>query len=549
MGQERVNDRQAVIDAAIDKYLTYVAPADRARTEEFLRGKFLDSNNETVTADTALAEIQQWSGTQLPGTMTNEQKADAVKAISNAASNAHSVAASFDTEAYGEYIAGRSAQIEADKAAQEDQERVNDRQVVIDAAIDKYLTYVAPADKAEAEESLRAQFADSSNETRTAGTALAEIQSWSGTQLPDTMTSEQKTDAIKAISNAASNAHSVATFDTAAYGEYAAGMSTRIAADKAAQILEDKNTTKMMISNEQSQGKDLDGDGKVGYVKLADFEKKDVKGAFDKKQAELQAAIQQDGPDSGALAQYNQSVKDESNVKKAVVAVETKIEDNKAPGAWAGVPKSIAQAEQRDTNSQLQQEKAKVQEFGVAVAGMTPAEREDLNKFFTMAKDDPEGTKKFVQSAQAKEKQVALVDEQIKANTVASFGNAVPKGVAQAEQRDANAQLQQEKAAIVAAPLNPDVNPAYVSSMNPTGSIQKDKELKAFFAGVKKEEDAKKAAAQVQAQADKEEQQWLASKKAAPPKKPSGGTTAITNNDPMPYPPAKPASTIKMKYM
>ncbi len=127
---------------------------------------------------------------------------------------------------------------------------------------------------------------------------------------------------------------------------------------------------------------------------------KDFLRAFESKIAALKLAVANGVP--GAKEELAAVLRDRSGVQKAVADVEAKLAANENPATWANVtPRSRAQAEQADVRAQLKKQLSDLQEFGVKVARMNPKERQDLQNFFRLAKEDPEAFKRFVNGVKA----------------------------------------------------------------------------------------------------------------------------------------------------
>lgn len=121
----------------------------------------------------------------------------------------------------------------------------------------------------------------------------------------------------------------------------------------------------------------------------------DVQRAFESRIAALQRAVANDVP--GAREELAAVIRDRDGVQAAISDVEQKIAANENPETWANVkPRSVAQAEQADTRAQLQKQLNDLKAFGVKVSKMNPKERQDLQNFFKLAKEDPEAFKRFV---------------------------------------------------------------------------------------------------------------------------------------------------------
>ncbi|MDP3504017.1 MAG: NlpC/P60 family protein [Myxococcales bacterium] len=120
-----------------------------------------------------------------------------------------------------------------------------------------------------------------------------------------------------------------------------------------------------------------------------------VQRAFEQKIAALQRAIANGVP--GAKEELAAVVRDRDGVQAAISDVEQKIAANENPETWANVtPRSRAQAEQADARAQLKKQLTDLKTFGLKVAKMNPKERQDLQNFFRLAKEDPEAFKQFV---------------------------------------------------------------------------------------------------------------------------------------------------------
>lgn len=120
-----------------------------------------------------------------------------------------------------------------------------------------------------------------------------------------------------------------------------------------------------------------------------------VQRAFDVQIANLQRAVANGVP--GAKEELANVLRDKAGVGAAINDIEQKIAANENPETWANVkPKSRAQAEQREQRAQLKKQLNDLKDFGLKVAKMTPKERQDLQNFFRLAKEDPEAFKRFV---------------------------------------------------------------------------------------------------------------------------------------------------------
>lgn len=123
----------------------------------------------------------------------------------------------------------------------------------------------------------------------------------------------------------------------------------------------------------------------------------DVQRAFGRRIAALEKDVAAGVP--GAREELEAVVRDREGVQSAIGDVEAKIAANEDPRTWADVtPRSRALAEQADMRAQLAGELRHLNAFGVRVAGMDAKERRDLARFFRMAKEDPEGLKRFLES-------------------------------------------------------------------------------------------------------------------------------------------------------
>ena len=129
-----------------------------------------------------------------------------------------------------------------------------------------------------------------------------------------------------------------------------------------------------------------------GVASGQDFQK-----AFEARVAALNRAVVNGVP--GAAEELAAVLRDRSGVQTAVADVEQKLAANENPETWAKVmPRSVAKAEQADLRAQLRKQLSDLKAFGVKVANMTPSQRQDLQNFFKLAKDDPEAFKRFVDS-------------------------------------------------------------------------------------------------------------------------------------------------------
>lgn len=130
----------------------------------------------------------------------------------------------------------------------------------------------------------------------------------------------------------------------------------------------------------------------------------DVLAAFEAKIAQLERAAAAGIP--GAREELAAVIRDRDGVKAAIADVERQIAANEDPKTWAKVPPAVARAEQAQARAELRKKLAHLQDFGVKVAAMNPTERQNLQNFFRLAKEDPEGFKRFVAGVeQAKQNQ------------------------------------------------------------------------------------------------------------------------------------------------
>jgi cell wall-associated NlpC family hydrolase len=121
--------------------------------------------------------------------------------------------------------------------------------------------------------------------------------------------------------------------------------------------------------------------------------------AFDRKIAALERAIANGVP--GAREELAAVLRDRDGVKAAIADVERQLAANEDPKTWEKVqPRSLARAEQAQARADLQKKLADLKDFGVKVARMNPTERQNLQNFFRLAKEDPEGFKRFVEGVQ-----------------------------------------------------------------------------------------------------------------------------------------------------
>lgn len=107
---------------------------------------------------------------------------------------------------------------------------------------------------------------------------------------------------------------------------------------------------------------------------------KDFLRAFANKLAALERAVANGVP--GAKEELAAVLRDRAGVQKAVADVEAKLAATQNPEARA----------------QLKKQLSDLKDFGVKVAGMNPKQRQDLQNFFRLAKEDPAAFKRFVDS-------------------------------------------------------------------------------------------------------------------------------------------------------
>lgn len=160
----------------------------------------------------------------------------------------------------------------------------------------------------------------------------------------------------------------------------------------------------------------------------------DVARAFEARMAALQRAVANGVP--GAREELAAVIRDRDGVQAAISEVEQKLAANENPETWANVkPKSVAQAEQADTRAQLQKQLRDLKEFGLKVAKMNPKERQDLQNFFRLAKEDPEAFKRFVEAnkpgAQAPTQGAAPVTPSTSTGAPANVQAAIDFGLSQ----------------------------------------------------------------------------------------------------------------------
>lgn len=111
--------------------------------------------------------------------------------------------------------------------------------------------------------------------------------------------------------------------------------------------------------------------------------------AFDKKIAALERAVANGVP--GAKEELAAVLRDRKGVKAAIADVERQLAAAKDPKARAELKKKLAD----------------LHTFGLKVAGMNPTERQNLQNFFRLAKEDPEGFKRFVAGVERQQAQAA----------------------------------------------------------------------------------------------------------------------------------------------
>ncbi len=114
---------------------------------------------------------------------------------------------------------------------------------------------------------------------------------------------------------------------------------------------------------------------------------KDYLAVFDAKIAQLERAVAAGRP--GAREELAAVKRDRDGVKSAI----------------ADVLRKLAAAKDPDHKKALQKELAHLKAFGLKVAGMNPTERQNLQNFFRLAKEDPEGFKRFVAGVEAQQAQ------------------------------------------------------------------------------------------------------------------------------------------------
>ena len=137
--------------------------------------------------------------------------------------------------------------------------------------------------------------------------------------------------------------------------------------------------------------------------------------AFDNKIAQLQLAVAAGKP--GAKEELAAVIADREGVQTAIAGVEKEIQFNDDPTMKAALDKKLAD----------------LKTFGVKVAGMNPKERQNLKNFFKMAKEDPEGLKRFIAGvqAQASAQPAAPVAPTAPAGAAANIQAAIDFGLSQ----------------------------------------------------------------------------------------------------------------------
>ncbi len=122
----------------------------------------------------------------------------------------------------------------------------------------------------------------------------------------------------------------------------------------------------------------------------------EVQRAFDQKINALTRAIANGVP--GAQEELAAVMRDRDGVQAALAELEQKMAANESPETWAHVtPPGRAKAEQADVRAQLKKQLSDLKDFGVKAAGMNPKQRQDLQNFFRLAKEDPAAFKRFVE--------------------------------------------------------------------------------------------------------------------------------------------------------
>lgn len=105
--------------------------------------------------------------------------------------------------------------------------------------------------------------------------------------------------------------------------------------------------------------------------------------AFEKKLADVRRAVANGVP--GAREELAAVLHDRGGIQKAVADVEAKLAAARTPEARAKLEKQLAE----------------LKAFGLKVAGMNPTERDNLQRFFRLAKEDPAAFKRFVDAVKA----------------------------------------------------------------------------------------------------------------------------------------------------
>lgn len=111
--------------------------------------------------------------------------------------------------------------------------------------------------------------------------------------------------------------------------------------------------------------------------------------AFDRKLAEVERAVAAGVP--GAREELAAVLRDREGVRSAIADVERELAACRDPKARPA----------------LEQKLAELRAFGLKVAAMNPTERQNLQNFFRLAKEDPEGLKRFVAGVQAQQANAA----------------------------------------------------------------------------------------------------------------------------------------------
>lgn len=127
----------------------------------------------------------------------------------------------------------------------------------------------------------------------------------------------------------------------------------------------------------------------------------DYQTAFDLALARVNRAVAAGRP--GAAEEREAILRDQKGIQQGVADLERKIAANEDPATWANVPPEVARAEQAEQRAQLANQLKEMKKFGVKVAKMTPKQRQDLQNFFRLAKEDPAAFKRFVDGVKARE--------------------------------------------------------------------------------------------------------------------------------------------------